>query len=814
MTRTSRHAARDNGLRWYRSRKQLLGLARDHRTLLTAIVLLTGIAFWQCLPQPLFATPYSTILLDRQGRLLGARIAADQQWRFPAVNRVPDKYRLAVMTFEDKRFYSHPGVDPLALLRALRQNLSRGEVVSGGSTLTMQVIRLARGNPPRTYWQKLIEILLATRLELQYSKDEILALYASHAPFGGNVVGLEAAAWRYFARPPRRLSWAEAATLAILPNSPALIHPGRNRQALKAKRDALLQTLHQEGHLTALELQLAQLEPLPGAPHPLPRYAPHLLDTLSLRYPQQHRFVTTLDRELQRKLSSQLQQHSQQLGLQGIHNAAALVIDNRDFSVLAYIGNSRSHGDPERGYAIDLVPRPRSTGSVLKPFLYASMLQQGEILPGMLVADVPTQYNGYIPENYDRRYRGAVPAKVALARSLNVPAVRMLKQHGVHRFYDFLKRMGMTTLHRHADDYGLTLILGGAEGSLWEITGMYANLAGIATGRKRDYQTRYRRPVLLASGSSVTEQTTDLQPPSAWLTLEALLDVHRPGTEHFWKQFSSTRKVGWKTGTSYGLRDGWAIGVTPEYTVGVWTGNASGEGRPALTGIGAAAPLLFAIFNQLPASHWFTMPREQMKPVQVCTKDGYLDNGHCRTRQQWIPATSHFDKISPYHVRVHLDRTGNRQVHSRCYPVAEMQHQDRFVLPPSQAFYYRQHHSDYRSLPPLHPDCVRQVAEQHRHSPIALLYPAPGTAIYIPFDLGGEKSRTVFEAVHRDRDAVLYWHLDDQYLGMTTTFHQQGLNIEPGRHRLTLVDQQGHRLVREFTVLGKNLPPNAEAPSD
>ncbi|MGD8547568.1 MAG: hypothetical protein PVJ10_06325, partial [Thiohalophilus sp.] len=423
-------------------------------------------------------------------------------------------------------------------------------------------------------------------------------------------------------------------------------------------------------------------------------------------------------------------------------------------------------------------------------------------------------YNGYIPENYDRRYRGAVPAKVALARSLNVPAVRMLKQYGVNRFYSLLKNMGMTTLYRHADDYGLTLILGGAEGSLWDMAGMYANLAATAGHRQRDYHTRYRDPVLLVNHTSETARISDLQPAAAWLTLDALLEVHRPGSEHFWKAFSSTRKVGWKTGTSYGLRDGWAIGVTPEYTVGVWAGNASGEGRPGLTGVGAAAPVLFGIFNQLPSTHWFAMPRSLMKPVQVCRRDGYLDNGHCRTAQQWIPAESHFDKISPYHVRVHLSDSEKWQVHSRCYPVARMHHRDWFVLPPSQAFYYRQHHPDYRTLPPLRPDCTQQIVEAGSPSPIDLLYPTPGTVLYIPVDLGGRKSRVVFEAVHRDPDAVLYWHLDNQYLGMTSTFHQQGLDIAPGLHRLTLVDQEGHRLVRNFKVLGKTRDRVAQNTSD
>ncbi len=770
------------------------------RKALLALTLAGVVAFWGALPEPLFDKPLSRVLLDREGGLLGARIAADEQWRFPP-GEVPERFRTAIVEFEDRRFARHPGVDPLAVARAAWLNLREGRVVSGGSTLSMQVIRLARDNPPRTLTEKAREAVLALRLELRHSKAQILALYAANAPFGGNVVGLEAASWRYFGRRAADLSWAEASLLAVLPNSPAQIHPGRRRQALQQSRDRLLHRLHQRGHLSALELELALHEPLPQQPRPMPRLAPHLLDTLCATRPG-HLFRTTLDPRLQQAADEVVRRHSRLLRQGGIHNAAAVVIDNRTFEVLAYVGNSDLGADPERGYAIDLVRRPRSTGSILKPLLFAAMLQQGEILPATLVPDIPTQIGGYMPENFDRGFRGAVPAWLALARSLNIPAVRMLREHGVERFAASLRQMGMSTLHRSAEDYGLSLILGGAEGTLWDMAALYANLAALARDGREKLGGEYRRPVLVADEESRTGRVLELGQGAAWLALEALVEVTRPGGEDYWENFSSAQKIAWKTGTSFGLRDGWAIGSTPRHTVGVWVGNAGGEGVPGLTGVTAAGPILFALFNLLESGDWFSVPFGDLREVEVCADDGYLASVDCRTVRQWAPRGSHFDKVTPFHRRIHLDQGGTWQVHAGCEPVAQMSGRSWFVLPPAQEFYYRRRNPGYRGLPPFRPDC-RALPAEAGAGPIDLLYPLEGTRLFIPRDLDGRFSRTVFEAVHRDRDSTLYWHLDDQYLGATRTFHQQAVLIDPGWHRLTLVDEQGHTLERRFQVLSR-----------
>jgi penicillin-binding protein 1C len=778
---------------------------------LLAAVLAGAAAFWAMLPRPLFREPHSAVLFARDGSLLGARIAADGQWRFPDLDSVPQRFATALIAYEDRRFFEHVGVDPLAIARAARENWRAERVVSGASTLTMQLARLVRtqgGARPaaRTLSGKAYEALLALRLELGWSKPELLALYASHAPFGGNVVGLEAASWRYFARAPEALSWAEAATLAVLPNSPALVTPGRNRERLREKRDQLLRRLARDGVLTPLDLDLALVEPLVEAPQALPDAAPHLLETLRRRYPDEYRFVTTLDAALQRDAMELVRQQSETLHRTGIGNAAAVIVDNQRFELLAYVGNSGWSTQGERSLAVDIVQRPRSTGSILKPFLYAAMLDSGQLLPQMLVADVPTQFRGFAPENFDRTYRGAVPADEALAESLNVPAVRMLREYGYPRFYDLLRTLGFTTLREPPDHYGLTLVLGGAEATLWDVTRAYANLADRARpATARSIAVNREIRILTSTHTDGAESqspsaTLPFSIGAAWLTQSALLEVRRPAAEAGWKEFASARSIAWKTGTSWGLRDGWAVGSSTRYTVGVWAGNATGTGVPGLTGSLAAAPLLFALHNRLPASPWYPEPLGALKRIEVCVDDGYLASELCESRETWAPSGSHFDRQSPYHRVVHTDATGRFRVDAACERIGSMRHEPWFVLPPAIDHYYRRHHSSYRPVPPVRADCA---AGTESSSAMEFLYPGVSGKIYVPVELDGRKGRAVFEVVHRDPDADLYWHLDEQFAGRTSSVHQLAVSLAPGAHRVTVVDDAGNRLARSFEILDR-----------
>ena len=763
--------------------------------LITAATLFGGFLL---LPVQIPQAPLATTVFARDHHLLGAHIASDEQWRMPLSSPPPQKFVTALLRYEDQRFYWHPGVDFIALLRAARSNFKAGKIVSGASTLSMQLVRLSRNNPPRTFTEKLFEIVLALRLEFAFDKQKILTLYAQYAPFGGNVVGIEAAAWRYFGRAPAELSWAEAAMLAVLPNSPALVHPGRERATLRNKRNTLLRALHQDGLLTATDLRLAELEILPDQVRPLPRLSSHLVQTLHQREPGRA-YNTTLDYSVQQSSALQLNIAAQQLAQEGILNTALLIIDNRDLSVVAYHGNSELP-QKQRGESVDIVFKPRSSGSILKPLLYAFMLQAGEITPKMLVADLPTQINGYKPENFDRQYRGAVPADEALALSLNIPAVRLLRQHGITRFYQELNALGLTTLFRPADDYGLTLILGGAETNLWDMAQSYAQLAVISTQQNR--VPAYTPLTLFVKNSPTLTAATkaDFGAGAAWLTLQAMMEVNRPGVDNYWREFSGSRKVAWKTGTSFGLRDAWAVAVTPAYTIAVWAGNASGEGVAGLSGTQSAAPLLFAVLNQLPDSGWFEEPLLDLRTVEICADDGYLLTQGCTAKQIKLPRNSHFAQISNWHKQIYLSASGNYRVHTGCESEKNMRPASLLQLPPGMAHYYRRWHPQYRDLPPWRKDCVIQ---ENANQVMEFLYPEQGAEIFLPVDMDGKQKPLIAEAVHSEASASLHWHLDENYLARTRDFHQLAFIAMPGKHRLTIVDDRGRKITRWFTVIAR-----------
>ena len=385
------------------------------------VLLALVIGWWYFLPTPLFTVPYSTVILDGKGEIMGMTVASDGQYRVSGRGRLSMKYMVALMCFEDKRFLTHPGVDPLAVGRALWLNVRSGSVVSGGSTLTMQVIRLSRGNPPRTIPEKILEMLLAIRLEQSFTKWEILNMYVDHAPFGGNIVGIQAASLKYFNRQPDELSWAEAALLAVLPNAPALMYPGKNMPGLKGKRDALLRVLYEQGYFDQGDLEMAMAEPLPGQVYSPECIAPHLL---ARAYGQCRGEIsqTFIDSRLQEQVNGIVRRHVDVLKHNHIYNAAVLVAHIPTGQVRAYVGNGPKVRD-DGGNQVDIIMSNRSSGSILKPALYALMQQSGYILPGTIVSDVPSRFGGYVPSNFNKDFQGIVPADKALSMSLNIPFV-------------------------------------------------------------------------------------------------------------------------------------------------------------------------------------------------------------------------------------------------------------------------------------------------------------------------------------------------------------------------------------------------------
>jgi len=762
--------------------------------------------FWFCLPSPLFKAPTSTVVEDANGQLLSAKIATDGQWRFPIAKKIPKKFIASIIQFEDKNFYVHPGIDLLAFARAIKQNIAAKKVVSGGSTLSMQVIRLSRKGKSRTFLEKIIEIIMAIRLECSYSKDEILLLYASNAPFGSNVVGIDAASWRYFGREPDKLSWAETATLAVLPNAPSLIYPGKNHERLLMKRNKLLDKLSEMGYISKETCDLSKKESLPEKPFALPQMAAHLLQRASKEGFEGKRIQTTIDFNLQERCNAIVENYHKLYKSNQINNLCVLVLDVNTGNTLAYVGNITS-ANPDFQSNVDVIAAPRSTGSILKPFLFASMLNDGELLPNTLIPDIPTQIAGYAPQNYNMTYDGAVPAKRALARSLNVPAVRMLQNYGIEKFNYNLKKMGITTLNKPPSHYGLSIILGGAEAKLWDVTGVYASMARVLNNytqlggkyySKDIHGPTYYQPDKMQDKGEVVN-TSFWDAPSVFLTFEAMVEVSRPDEEAQWRQYISNQKIAWKTGTSFGYRDAWAIGVTPKYAVGVWVGNANGEGRPGLVGVQTAAPVLFSIFNVLKTSKWFDKPYDEMEHIAICKQSGSRATEICEPIElQWIQKNGLRTEPCKYHKIIHTDMAEKYRVNSNCENVNNMKHVSWFVLPPSMEWYYKSKNPSYKELPPYRSDCESTDANA-----MDIIYPKHFSKIYVPVELNGNIGKTVFEVAHRKASKKIYWHLDGVFIAVTQNNHQMALSPEEGVHTLTLVDEDGETLTQKFEIIGK-----------
>ena len=779
--------------------KSIWRFIKRYKYILGAIFISTFLLWFFCLPTKLFSDPTSTVLFDRSGNLLGASIADDGQWRFPYNSNVPHKYKTALIQFEDRSFESHWGVSIRGLSRAVYQNIKGARKVSGGSTITMQLMRLSRKGQDRNVWQKIVELFWATRAEWRYTKDEIIALYASNAPMGGNVVGLDAASWRYFGRAADDLTWAESATLAVLPNAPALIHPGRNRNELLAKRNRLLDRLYEVEEFDSITWQLSKLEPLPEKPHPMPFIAPQLMSRVINDGKKGQIIYTTIEMSLQERVNNIVQFHHERLRTNQIFNAAVLVMEVSTGEVLAYTGNVPEL-ESEHGKDVDIIPAPRSTGSILKPFLYAGMLASGEITPEMLIQDVPTIMSGYSPKNYNLKYDGVIAANEALSKSLNVPLVRMLVKFGIPKFHYLLKKFDFTTITKAPSHYGLSLILGGAEATLWDLVSAYGMMARCLKQYPNYSNGINRKANYLLHHSSSSYENPIINPAACWYTFEAMKELSRPEEDINWELFSTSQQIAWKTGTSFGFRDAWAVGLTPNFVVGVWAGNADGEGRPGLIGREVAAPILFDVFSALPKSDWFSKPFDEMLEISICAKSGYRAGDACPViHSKWIPKSCANTVACPYHDYLFLDESEQYLVNADCYDLSKALKKSWFILPAEAAYYYKNKDPNYKEVPPYFEGC----SGSKKLTDVVILYPKDNSQIYVPLNFDEEKEKIIFEATHKQAKMKLYWHLDDKYLGMTESIHPIEFVPSIGNHALTVIDENGKTAMVEFVVLNK-----------
>lgn len=534
-------------------------------------------------------------------------------WRYSVEpEQVSPLYVQALLTYEDRWFWRHPGINPVAMLRAAGQWARSGRVVSGGSTLTMQVARIldtkqdgARTGTTRTPARKLRQMLRALQLEVRLSKREILSLYLNHAPFGGTVEGVEAASWAYLGKPSSRLSHAEAALLAVLPQSPSRLRPDREPDRARVARDKVLARMRQMRVWTAAQVADARVEPVVARSLQPPRYAPLLAQRLRFERPEAVRVVSTLDLDLQRTLEDRVAAYFSQLPERT--SAALLVVDNATLEARAYVG-SLAFADAARLGHVDMVKAWRSPGSTLKPFLYGLALDDGLIHSESLLVDAPQAFGDYRPGNFDAAFNGPVGAAQALRLSLNVPAVDLLDRVGPSRFSARLAHGGIRLQWPSGATPNLSMILGGTGARLEDLVGAYAalNRDGVA-GRVR----------LTRDAPRVDRRL--LSPGAAWIVREMLEANPRPGSAADTFDPRGRPRVAWKTGTSYGFRDAWALGGTRRYTVGVWVGRPDGTPLPGQYGAITALPLMFEVIDSLPRQRADAAPRPP--PVGVAKLD-------------------------------------------------------------------------------------------------------------------------------------------------------------------------------------------------
>lgn len=759
-----------------KGRRRFLKKARPY--ILGGGVLLT-IWWYFSIPSQIFDVPYATVTESWDGRLLGARIASDGQWRFPPPDSIPEKFATCLIAFEDENFRQHPGVDPVALVRAIGQNISENRVVSGASTLSMQVIRMSRNNPSRTYFEKLTEMLRATRLEARYTKDEILLMYAAHAPFGGNVVGLDAASWRYYERPPELLTWAECAALAVLPNNPSNIRPDLNQDAFLSKRNFLLQKLLENDKIDSSTYRMSILEPLPNEPHSLPNKARHLTERQVREFPGT-RIRTAIDEAWQDWVQYIIDGQANRWRPNEVHNAAALVMEVETGKIVAYVGNTINPASD--AFEVDMLNEPRNTGSVLKPFLYAAAMEQGILVSSSILPDIPTRIGDFTPENFDEAYRGAVRVDEALQLSLNIPAVRLLRDMSLPTFTKRLQKLGMEDLVHSSGHYGLSLILGGAEIRPLQIARAYRNwiLPAYENDSVYDVWGNQAPNPFESDGSWNVHQV-----------LQIMEGLNRPQR---WQGFGSVsgRRVAWKTGTSFGYRDAWTVGTDGRWLVVVWTGNASNEGRPGVIGTETSSPVLFEILSHLPQGEFFESP-PAYETVEICAKSGYKANRNCIETVSQNTPTGRLQLCS-YCERLYVNDLGER-VNLGCDENAK--DTSMIILPPAMAWYAAVSGQNFDVLPTWSQECAgsSELAVQW-------IYPEDnGETVRLTRDFDGSYGPVILEAGHQSQESTMYWSVDSKYIGETRGLHRIEVILQPGEHVLTITDENGNSSYRSVRVV-------------
>ena len=736
-----------------------------------------ALAWWIPLPERLTEAG-SPVVTDQSGEVLHVFLAADDRWRIPVdLDRVDPRYVEALLALEDERFWWHPGVDPAAIARAAGSNLMAGRRVSGASTLTMQLVRLVEPRP-RTWTSKAVEALRAMQLEVRLSKRQILEAYLSFVPYGGNVEGVESGALGLLGHEADALTDAEIALLLAIPQAPSSRSPGSGRsEVLKAARDDIARRLHAGGVVFGGEDALVDTlsQPVPQAMRPMRREAPHLAVSLTRRRSGDARLQTSLDRGVQRLVERVAAGHRETLAALGIHNGAVVVLEHATGEARALLG-SFDFWDPDHGGQIAAFDVPRSPGSTLKPFIYALGIDGGLVLPEMLVSDVPVRYGTYAPENYDGGFDGVVPLEEALSRSLNVPFVTLLGEVGLERGLGWLRANGVRSLNNTPGHYGLSAAIGGLELTPLELAGLYSVLA--SDGR---WHGVHLEPHVGG------EPRQSLSPGAAWLTRRALMLRDRPDFPGRVASGAMPRNLHWKTGTSFGNRDAWAVGSGQRFTVAVWLGNVDNTSSHHLVGAEAAGPLLFDVLEAL-RDEVRVVPDapSDLSSVEVCALTGWPVGPACTERRSVLAVTSHVPvTVDPYHQLVEVDVASGRRVLPGCRAGLKTHEESVVVWPVAVRRWLSDSHMTAHAPPALAPGCEAVTGRPRIVSP-----EADEVVLLIP-GLPREEQEVALEGSHSHASALLSWFVDGDFLGTAPADGRVWWTPSEGEHEVVVTDDQG-----------------------
>lgn len=641
---------------------------------------------------------YSTIITDDKGQVIFATLTRDQKWRMKTeLNEISPLLQKTLVEKEDKYFWVHPGVNPLAVVKSAFKDLVQWRRASGASTITMQVARMLEKRR-RTFWSKLIELFRAFQLEWKYNKKEILQLYVNLAPYGGNIEGVKSASVIYLNKMPDHLSLAEITALSIIPNRPVSLVPGRHNDRIVQERNVWLQKFARERHFTEKEIQDALNEPFNARRSAVPFHAPHLAYKLR-RLTQSSNIGTHINLEMQQKIEQLVADYSRGIQLKNIRNAAVVVIDNSNHRVVSYIGSANFKDTTDAGQ-VNGAAAIRQPGSTLKPLLYGLCIDNGLLTPKQVITDVAINYSGYAPENYDKKFNGYVTMEYALDHSLNVPAVKSLRQLGTDKMIASLVAADFAQVRKDQHKLGLSMVLGGCGATLEELTGLFSVFANKGVYIQPSY----------TMNDTVGRRQRILSEAATFMVDEMLSKINRPDFPLNWQSSVHLPKIAWKTGTSYGRRDAWSIGFNQKYTVGVWLGNFSGASSTELSGAEVATPLLFRIFNTInydADQQWFTPPAN-CQQRKVCSVTGLPPNEFCSDQvlDYFVPLTS-ANLTCQHKQEVAVDEKETMSYCKTCQPASGYKKKSYTVTSADMQRYFDEHQLVYDKVPPHNPQCER-----------------------------------------------------------------------------------------------------------